>query len=278
MNSVPTDPTGLDPSSLAGVTSANPVLTHANSNDAEGDVLTYAYQVFSDSLMTSLVAETDGQPQGVGSSQWMVSTALDEDWIYYWRTRAFDGFEYGPWSDSASFWVNASDQLPTAFQLLTPSDSAVITDLLPSFVWTSSIDHDRFDTARYTLLIANNDNFAAADTVTGLSDTSYTMVDSLALGNVYYWKVEAYDKFGGITPSDQVFSLFTLVPGDTNADGSLNIGDVVFLINYIFKEGAAPDPLSVGDTNGDCTINIGDAVTLVNYIFREGPPPVIGCA
>ncbi len=277
LNSLPTDPTDLEPRDLAGVTSSNPVLSHINSTDAEGDVLTYGYQIFSDSLLTNLVIETDGQPQTVGNSQWASSSALDEDTIYYWRTRAFDGFEYGPWSDTASFWVNANDQPPAAFQLVTPADSAVVLDLLPSFVWTPSGDQDRFDTARYMFLIANNDNFAAADTVTGLSDTGYTMVDSLQLGNVYYWKVEAYDKFGGITPSDQVFTFSTLVAGDVNIDGSVNIGDVVFLVNYIFKQGPAPDPLSLGDTNGDCAINIGDAVTLVNYIFREGPPPVVGC-
>jgi len=278
LNSVPTDPTGLEPRDLAGVTSANPALSHINSTDAEGDALTYGYQVFADSLLTELIVETEGQPQSVGNSQWAVSTALDEDSIYYWRSRAFDGFEYGPWSDSASFWVNASDQPPTPFQLATPADSSATTDLLPSFTWTSSSDPDRFDTARYMFLIADNDNFAAADTVSDLSDTTLTLPDSLVYGNSYFWKVEAFDKFGGVTPSDQAFRLTVVKAGDVNYDGGVNIGDVVFLVNYIFKEGAAPDPLSVGDTNNDCSINIGDAVTLINFIFREGPPPFIGCA
>ncbi len=279
LNSVPTDPTGLDPHDLAGVTSAHPALSHINSSDAEGDVLTYGYQVFSDSFLTALVVETDGQPQTVGNSEWAVSSALDDDSIYYWRTRAFDGFEYGPWSDSASFWVNANNQPPTAFQLVTPADSTVMADLLPTFTWTPSVDPDRFDTARFTLLIADNDNFAAADTITGLSDTTYTLVDSLLqLGGVYYWRVDAYDQFGGLTPSDQVFSLFTLLPGDANGDGSVDIADAVAIINYIFKGGAAPDPLSVGDTNGDCVIDIGDAVQLIQFIFDSGPPPTIGCA
>jgi immune inhibitor A len=276
-NSVPTDPTGLDPDNLAGVTSANPPLVHLNSTDAEGDQLTYAYQVYSDSLLTQLVVETDGQPEGVGSSQWAVTTALDEDSIYYWRTRAFDGFEFGPWSASASFWVNADNQLPTAFQLAAPPDSTLILDMLPVFVWTSSVDNDRFDTARYTFLLADNDNFAAADTVTGLSDTSFTAVDSLLYGNTYFWKVLAYDKFGGVTPSDQVFRFSTLLPGDANHDGDINIGDPVYLINYIFRGGPPPDPLELGDVNGDCAINIGDAVYLINFIFKGGPPPDIGC-
>jgi hypothetical protein len=65
--------------------------------------------------------------------------------------------------------------------------------------------------------------------------------------------------------------------GDPNADEAINIGDIVFLVNYIFKEGPPSDPLCISDTNGDGPINIGDAVHLVNYIFKEGPPPDPNC-
>ncbi|NMC44419.1 MAG: T9SS type A sorting domain-containing protein [candidate division Zixibacteria bacterium] len=65
--------------------------------------------------------------------------------------------------------------------------------------------------------------------------------------------------------------------GDANGDGVVNIGDCVYIINYVFRAGLAPVPLNAGDPNGDCNINIGDAVYLVNWIFRGGPPPICGC-
>lgn len=65
--------------------------------------------------------------------------------------------------------------------------------------------------------------------------------------------------------------------GDANGDETINIGDAVYLINYIFKGGPAPDPVCVGDANGDDTVNIGDAVYLINYIFKGGPAPVTDC-
>jgi protocatechuate 3,4-dioxygenase beta subunit len=61
--------------------------------------------------------------------------------------------------------------------------------------------------------------------------------------------------------------------GDVNGDGSIEAGDVVFLINYLYLDGAAPDPVMTGDTNGDGTIGGGDIVYLINYLFRGGPAP-----
>lgn len=66
----------------------------------------------------------------------------------------------------------------------------------------------------------------------------------------------------------------TKLCGDANGDGLVNIGDAVFLINYIFGGGQPPVPLSSGDENGDGEANIGDAVYLINHIFNSGPRPV----
>ncbi|MCP4567198.1 MAG: hypothetical protein GY841_06435 [FCB group bacterium] len=64
------------------------------------------------------------------------------------------------------------------------------------------------------------------------------------------------------------------MPGDANNDGSVNVGDAVYMINYVFKSGPAPDCLTEGDANGDCTLNVGDAVYLINYVFKGGDPPI----
>jgi len=69
------------------------------------------------------------------------------------------------------------------------------------------------------------------------------------------------------------FQLF--LRGDANGDGVINVNDVVYLINYLFISGPAPDPLEAGDVNCDGTINVSDVVYLINYLFISGPPP--GC-
>jgi hypothetical protein len=61
--------------------------------------------------------------------------------------------------------------------------------------------------------------------------------------------------------------------GDANGDGVIDIADVVYLINYLFGGGPAPEPLEVGDANCDGVVDIADVVYLINYLFTGGPSP-----
>lgn len=62
--------------------------------------------------------------------------------------------------------------------------------------------------------------------------------------------------------------------GDANSDEIINVGDAVFLINYIFQNGPSPDPREAGFANGDNDIDVGDAVFVINYIFKSGESPI----
>ncbi len=61
--------------------------------------------------------------------------------------------------------------------------------------------------------------------------------------------------------------------GDANRDGIVEIGDVVFLMNYLYRNGSVPDPMVLGDSNCDEVLNLADLVFLINYLFKSGPPP-----
>lgn len=65
--------------------------------------------------------------------------------------------------------------------------------------------------------------------------------------------------------------------GDVDDNGRVDIGDAVFLVNYIFAGGAAPDPPESGDNDCNARIDIGDAVYLINYIFAGGAAPCAAC-
>jgi hypothetical protein len=61
--------------------------------------------------------------------------------------------------------------------------------------------------------------------------------------------------------------------GDVNGDWNVDVGDVVYLINYLYKGGVSPDPLGSGDATCDSFIDVGDVVYLINYLFKGGPAP-----
>jgi hypothetical protein len=66
---------------------------------------------------------------------------------------------------------------------------------------------------------------------------------------------------------------FHYLNGDANRDDNINIGDAVFLINYVFKGGPAPDPVLAGDANCDVEVNVGDAVRIIDHVFKGGQAP-----
>ena len=67
--------------------------------------------------------------------------------------------------------------------------------------------------------------------------------------------------------------------GDTNADRQVVVADVVYLINYLFKNGnppqCPPEPYtSCADCNGDGEVGLADIVYLINYLLKSGPEPI----
>jgi hypothetical protein len=69
--------------------------------------------------------------------------------------------------------------------------------------------------------------------------------------------------------------------GDINADGiagetGIDVSDVVYLVNYMFKQGPPPpcfEEANINGSGGEELIDIADLVYLVNYMFKDGPEP-----
>lgn len=70
----------------------------------------------------------------------------------------------------------------------------------------------------------------------------------------------------------------TYLAGDANGDEIIDVSDGVYLLNYLYKGGPAPDPLAAGDPNADCVIDVADVVCLLNYLYKGGSAPQPGCA
>ncbi|MGB8658281.1 MAG: right-handed parallel beta-helix repeat-containing protein [Candidatus Zixiibacteriota bacterium] len=103
-------------------------------------------------------------------------------------------------------------------------------------------------------------------------DTTFT--DSTAkLARTYHYLVTATDFSGNESaPSNEAIGI-RYISGDATGDGTTNAGDVVYLINYLFRSGSAPHPLQAGDATCNGVVDAGDVVYLINYLFKGGTPP-----
>ncbi len=81
--------------------------------------------------------------------------------------------------------------------------------------------------------------------------------------------------FGDATPFSLGYEIETHghASGDANLDGTVNLGDAIFVIQYTFRNGDAPRIWQTADCNCDGSVNVGDAIRTVNYIFRNGTAP-----
>ncbi len=86
-----------------------------------------------------------------------------------------------------------------------------------------------------------------------------------------YWNMFTYNLYGDPSLVREGVSRF--VCGDCNKDSIIDVADVIHLLNYLYKNGPAPDPPESGDCNCDEIIDLGDAIHLINYLFKQGPSP-----
>jgi len=104
-------------------------------------------------------------------------------------------------------------------------------------------------------------------------------IDSLPAGR---HQITTYRQgYAGLDTSVALFQNTTLsrelksyVCGDANGNTALNILDVTYLINYIYKDGPPPIPPEAGDANGNHATNILDVTYLIYYLYRDGPSPI----
>jgi len=83
----------------------------------------------------------------------------------------------------------------------------------------------------------------------------------------------AYTDTTGLTfvqPSTVSGWIYTdVISGDANSDGIVDVADLVYLINYLYRGKWPPSPESLGDFTQDGEVDVSDVVALINYLFRR---------
>lgn len=108
--------------------------------------------------------------------------------------------------------------------------------------------------------------------VTNPADSSYQIEPAIAASGSYFYftwmdnrraasQWDIYAKF---------IQIINPPRGDANGSGNITLVDVIYLVNYIFRDG--PDPIpdySVGDINCDSYVTLVDIIALVNHLFKS---------
>lgn len=214
-------------------------------------------------LASSLIAGFDPEKQPLQASP--LAELLGE----YIGVHSVDRYVNMIWTDTRRDNQDAFGSRFSGFYppfLTSPANGSYTSDKTPWFQWQAV---GYYDTAvGFTLQIASDSNFAVVETtITGIAATSY-QADSMANGG-YFWRVKGFNSSGDSSLYSRRFSFGIFTEGDADGDGMHTLTDVIFLVNYIFKNGLAPVPFIAGDPNCDNNITLADVIRMVNLVFNK---------
>jgi hypothetical protein len=200
--------------------------------------------------------------------------------LYYWKVRAYGTYGFETWSNQTDWYFDlVIEGYPGNFNLIFPEDASLINIITGNDInldWDDPASQIPDDTITYTVYFGPDAGIpGTAYYDDEIKDVSEIIADAgqLPYHEWVYWNVNAENRLGYSRMSDNMLTFMSYYRGDTDADGEINILDIVYLINFKYKEGPEPDPWVAGDVNCDLEINILDVVYLINFKYKDGPPP-----
>lgn len=193
-NTAPSIPAIAGPAAGSQVSAPGVALTIQNSADAEGDLITYVFEIDTVSTFDSSNKRSSGQViQGTGATTSWTVTGLAEDKRYWWRVKAQDGRAESGWV-VADFLMNAVNAAPSMPTVKNPGNGAWVATQQPMLEVNPSQDPEG-DAIRYQFEVYRDASLSerVADGTSG--GASWVVPMPLADKTTYRWRVRAKDAF-----------------------------------------------------------------------------------
>jgi hypothetical protein len=229
-----------------------PIILLVQNADTNGNrPLTYSFDIAADSEFKNIVFARAGVAPGTdGFTRLQLPDKLAAG-TYWWRTRAQDGANSGPYSPVKSFEVRATVVLapPT---LTLPSNGSTIGGLVPEFKIKAGDRSGVVGELEYTLQVANNSSFTSIAAIfvqkESWPETLLAPSYSFLYSKTYYLRVRVrHMDEGGETSNWSAVQTFK-TPAPPAAPPPID-------------PGPGPDPGSVPGSNPDvCNSNDGDDI------------------
>jgi hypothetical protein len=291
-------PKMLEPGQNAKIASDKQPLTLLieNASTTGARPLSYDFEVAVDASFNTKVYTREGIAAGEGGrTSLRLSDALQAGHTYYWRARADDGANAGPFAAAMGFDVFTPVVLETPAPV-SPAANALLTVVRPSFTVTNARRSGAAGSIIYLLEVADSDAFTnKVATVTAgeqASQTSFDLQADLQYNRVYFWHVRAYDPTT-VGPWSQTLVFTTpAAPAAAPPGTPPNASDAIDLRSVIIIKGpsgiagwpVASKITSIEQGNGQLCINheqlgrwpsvpfFGDPATLVEgnqWVFMQ---------
>lgn len=195
-NGLPAAPTNLSPPNNSWLTSGwKQVSWTGGGADPDSDGITYYWEVDTTDPMAAPYDASGSTTGTISAWFWTVTNTM-----YYWRVRAWDGYEYTSYSTQWKFGAD-STQPPTP-NLSSPANGAY-TGSAPTLDWTDVSD---FSGVTYTVQVDNDAGFGSIDRqASGLASSTWAVSPALPDGT-WYWRARAVDGAGNLGAWSSVWS------------------------------------------------------------------------
>jgi hypothetical protein len=203
--------------------------------------LSYAFDIATDTGFSNLVVSRE-VPQGDGGRTSLKMTdSLATGRTYYWRVRAQDGANTGPYATPMSFAIFTPIVIDVP-GLTAPAPNTTVLNLRPGFTITNAPRSGPVGAINYLIELADSDSFANKVATWSVAETPSQTVTTapvdLSYGKVYYWHVRAYDPttvgpwsytqaFQELAEPAPVYTPPTQIPSGPSPNDAINLNTVI---------------------------------------------------
>lgn len=199
-NNPPTAPEMRSPEYGENIDEIYPTLVVDNAFDYDGDPLTYFFELAADSGFNQIIYTCDNHPEEPDTTCCHVSVPLDYDTPYFWRCRAYDGYDYGNHSSTGYFTVSSPNEPPTIVEIDRhpyrpyPDEDCE--------VYARIIDPGLSDAVLYGDLYYRYAGYYIREPMSNVADSFFATIPGLQSGSTAFYYIVAKDDHGDSTISD----------------------------------------------------------------------------
>lgn len=215
----PTVPVLIAPEDEAIVEGTAAELRLENSTDADGDTLSYDFQVEFGEPDNAPEIEAN-EPEDSSGETATVAMGLPENTWISWRARAFDGADYSAWSEWRRFFVDSMNDAPDPPTIVKPENNEELPETTVTIASTIPADPEG-DEVSVLIELARDGDFAdlvatSGALAAGMDETmvSWEIEEPLARGGIYFARAFAEDESGARSGPSEIVAFSIRSSGD----------------------------------------------------------------